>query len=320
MVSARTISARSRILATILAALVIVLQILLAAPAAAAAHPLRFGVTTPSGPLSSQEISAVARTTGERPQMEMWYSDFRLAAPVAALNAVRQRGAEPVITWEPWSWGGGLTQPAYSLDRIRAGDFDGYLRNWATALRDWGHPVTIRLAHEMNGNWYPWAEGVNGNDPGDYVAAWRHVHDVFTSVGALQVGWMWSPNIPYPGSVPLIGLYPGDAYVDVVALDGYNWGASRSWSTWTNPNALFGPGLEQMRTLAPGKPIVIAETASAEAGGNKAVWITALISYLDSQAGVTGFIWFQQNKEVDWRFTSSSAAAAAFASALANRR
>lgn len=298
-----------------------VLTGVLASPAAAAGtHPLRFGVTTPSGPLSSKEISAVARAAGESPQIEMWYSDFRLAAPITALDAVRKRGAEPVITWEPWDWGGGTIQPAYSLARISAGDFDGYLRSWATSLKNWGYPATIRLAHEMNGDWYPWAEGVNGNGPGEYVAAWRHVHDVFTSMGATKVRWMWSPNVPYVGSVPLGGLYPGDAYVDVVALDGYNWGASQSWSTWTTPSALFGDGLAQVRALAPGKPIVIAEVASAESGGNKAQWIGALIPYLDSEIDVTGFIWFQQNKEVDWRFTSSSAAAAAFSTALANRR
>ena len=37
----------------------------------------------------------------------------------------------------------------------------------------------LRPMHEMNGNWYPWAEGVNGNVAGDYVNAWRHVRAIF---------------------------------------------------------------------------------------------------------------------------------------------
>ncbi|TLM74721.1 hypothetical protein FDW81_04725 [Pseudarthrobacter sp. NamB4] len=85
-------------------------------------------------------------------------------------------------------------------------------------------------APPANGNWYPWSEQVNGNSAGDYVAAWRHVHSVVTAAGATNVTWMWNPNLPYWGSVPLTGLYPGAAYVDAVALDGYNWGNSASSS------------------------------------------------------------------------------------------
>jgi hypothetical protein len=45
----------------------------------------------------------------------------------------------------------------------------------------------LRFGHEVNGNGYPWAEGVNGNGPGDHVAAWHHVHEVFTAAGATNV-------------------------------------------------------------------------------------------------------------------------------------
>lgn len=44
----------------------------------------------------------------------------------------------------------------------------------------------------MNGNWHPWAQGVNGNQAGDYVRAWQHVHDLVASMGATNVHWVWS--------------------------------------------------------------------------------------------------------------------------------
>ena len=52
----------------------------------------------------------------------------------------------------------------------------------------------------MNGNWFPWSEGVNGNQAGEYVTAWRHVHDIFTAVGATNVTWVWCPNVDYSNS------------------------------------------------------------------------------------------------------------------------
>jgi hypothetical protein len=281
---------------------------------------LRFGVGTPGGPLASAELDEVAALAGEAPSIILSYKDFNQAPPLAELEAARSRGAVVLLTWEPWAWGGGTSQPAYALDRITAGDFDPYLRQWGQALANWGHPVMLRFGHEMNGNWYPWSEQLNGNGPGDYVAAWRHVHDVVASAGAANVTWVWNPNVPYWGSAPLTALYPGAAYVDAVALDGYNWGTSASWSTWVSPSELFGQGLAELRGLAPGKQILIGETSSAEQGGSKAEWASSLVGYLAAQGDVTALTWFHFNKETDWRINSSTAAADALRSALAARR
>ncbi|MFC4397785.1 glycosyl hydrolase [Arthrobacter sedimenti] len=296
-----------------------------AAPAPAPAPtissaPLRFGVATPGGPMASTELDEVATVAGEVPSVVMSYKDFLQAPPISELDAVRSRGATPLVTWEPWAWGGGVDQPAYSLSRITAGDFDGYISQWGQSLAAWGKPVMLRFAHEMNGNWYPWAEGVNGNQSGEYVAAWRHVHDVVAATGASNVQWVWSPNVPYWGSTDLAGLYPGAGYVDVVALDGYNWGTSQTWSSWVSPVDLFAPGISQLRALAPGKPVLIAETASSEMGGSKASWNTDLVSYLAAQPDVMGFVWFHMQKETDWRINSSDSSASAFKSALLARR
>lgn len=290
------------------------------APVSTEPKSIRFGVGTNGGPAAGGELDEVAGLAGEAPSIVLSYKDFNQPAPIAELDAVRARGAETLLTWEPWTWGGGVSQPAYSLDRIAAGDFDAYLREWGTALGQWGQPVYLRFAHEMNGDWYPWAEGVNGNGTGDYVAAYQHVHDVVASTGATNISWVWNPNVPYWGSTPLDQLFPGAGYVDLVALDGYNWGTSQSWSTWQEPQALFGEGIAQLRRLAPGKPIVIAETASSELGGSKPQWISSLFSYVSAQQDVVALVWFHINKEADWRINSTTASADAFAAGLAARR
>jgi hypothetical protein len=289
------------------------------APAPQPESRLEFGVSTPSGFHGAAELDAVTALAGEAPTMVLAFSDFTKELDVAGLQAVRARGALPVLTWEPWRAGYGVSQPAYSLDRIAAGDHDAYLTRWGQGLATYGAPVQLRFAHEMNGNWYPWSEGVNGNATGDYVAAWRHVHGVVTAAGATNVQWVWAPNVPYSGSTPLPGLYPGDAYVDVVALDGYNFGTSQTWSTWLSPEALFGPGLQQLRTIAPGKEVLVAETGSSELGGDKAAWIGELVRYLDAQPDVSAFVWFHFDKETDWRINSSPASADAFRAALTAR-
>lgn len=281
--------------------------------------PLRFGVGTSGGPVASAELAEAGALMRESPSIVLSYKDFGQAPPIAELDVVRARGATTLFMWEPWIWGGGTYQPAYALDRIAAGDHDAHLRWWGRELAAWGYPVMLRFGHEMNGNWYPWAEGVNGNEAGDYVAAWHHVHDVLDASGADNVTWVWNPSVPYWGSTALDGLYPGHDRVDAVALDGYNWGASQAWSAWVGPEQLFGQGLAELRRVAPGRPILVAETASVETGGSKAEWNRDLVAYPAAQPDVTGLVWFHLNKEVDWRIDSSQSSADSLKQALAAR-
>ena len=62
---------------------------------------------------------------------------------------------------------------------------------------------------------------------------------------------------------------------------------------------------------------MIAETASAEAGGSKAAWIEELFTWLRTQPEVRTVVWFDNQKETDWRIDSSPGSAAALAAGLA---
>ena len=288
-------------------------------------RPLLLGVSTPSGSASVSaalaELDAFERDAGGRAGICMWfegwaYHEFRADLP----EAVAGRGALPMITWEPWDYQQESRldlrrgeQPGYALSRIAGGEHDAYVRRWAEGARRYGRPLLLRFAHEMNGYWYPWAEAANGNRPGEYVAAWRHVHDAFRAVGADNVAWVWSPNVVYPGATPLRQLYPGDAYVDWAGVDGYNGGTALPWGGWRTAEELFAPTLREVAALAPGKPLMIGETGSAEAGGRKAAWIRDFFATLDRHPEVGAFVWFDHRREADWRIASSEPARQAFA-------
>jgi beta-mannanase len=247
-----------------------------------------------------------------------YYVDFTsLSFSAAEATTIVEHVSEPMITWQPMDsqLPDPVNQPDYTLASIIDGSWDNLLNTWAAAIAAWGRPMLLRFAHEMNGNWYPWAEGVNGNSAGQYVQAWRHVHDLFVSDGASNVKWVWSPNVDYPGSTSLPELYPGNAYVDYVGIDGYNWGTSRPGSVWQTPRQVFDPTIADVRTFTH-KRIVITEVSSTEQGGSKAQWIDEFFSWLEATSRVIGFVWFQFDKEADWRVQSSPAAETAFISGL----
>ena len=126
----------------------------------------------------------------------------------------------------------------------------------------------------MNGNWFSWGAGVNGNTPAGFVAAWRHVHRVFAQEGARNVSWIWSiNNLESAGAEAVIAEhYPGDPYVDWVATSGFNWGEAYDWSSWRDADSLYGTTYRALARL--GKPIMISEIATTDLGGDpEGAWI-----------------------------------------------
>lgn len=231
-------------------------------------------------------------------------------------NAVRARGAVPLIDWNPWDlWAGGsASQPKFRLSRIASGQFDGYIRSWARGVAAWGHRIMVRPMHEMNGNWYPWSERTNGNRSGDYVKAWKRIISIARAERAYNVEWVWCPNVVYSGSIPLPGLFPGQSNVDWVCLDGYNWG-----TPWTSFADVIGPTYRQLRSLAPDEMVMVGETGSREAGGSKAAWITAALATVPRDFPAIGaFLWFNWDTDNPWRIESSPAAQEAFRVGISN--
>lgn len=226
---------------------------------------------------------------------------------------------EILLTWEPWLIPADPVrpelQPDFSLRAIGSGKYDVYIRSFATVIKGFPRPIYLRPLHEMNGFWYPWCGTVNRNDPDEFRPVWRRLRRLFAEVGALNVRWVWSPfakSHPPTSANKIEQYFPGDDAVDVLALDGYNWGKCPSWGVWQDFSELFGTGYDSVTSLSE-KPVIIAETASASEGGSKARWIRKMASVLPSRfPRVETLIWFDTNKECDWRIASSSRSLEAF--------
>lgn len=297
-------------------------RIAAASSRSSAGSTIALGAYIPGAPDDPTQIDTFTATVGVSPAVVMWYQDWEHSGfDTAGMNNVSARGLMPMITWQPFDYTLGVSQPNYSLARIIDGTHDAYITQWAQVAAAYSKPFYLRFAHEMNGNWYPWGYGVNGNTSGQYIAAWRHVYTLFQQAGAVNIRWIWSPNVAGNGkkngtaTSAFSSLYPGDAYVHWVAMDGFNWGTSQSWSSWQSLSTIFGATYGPLARMTK-KPMMIAETASAEVGGNKASWITTGLSSTipSSFPRIQAVIWFDENKETDWRVNSTTTALAAYSS------
>lgn len=236
-------------------------------------------------------------------------NQFNARIPVSDVRYIGEQGKKLVIAWEPWNPDEGNAQTRDYLSEIPAGSLDSYLTEFASDITTYSYPVTIRFGHEMNGNWYPW-----GNRPEEYKEAYRHVVDLFRNLGVSNVTWMWcinSENVPNSSIAQVSHYYPGDSYVDVIGLDGYNFGTA-SGGIWREFDDIFGSSYRYISNSY-NKPIVIAEVASSEFGGSKPDWITRMHKALETKyPKIDEIVWFNLLKEADWRIESTDASLASF--------
>ena len=234
-----------------------------------------------------------------------WEHDFNYW--LGPFNLVQDAGALSIVD---------MITGAVPLRSIANGAEDPALRKWATEAAAWGHPFLLRFDFEMNGQWFQWGtRPVNRNTPAAYVAAWRHVHQIFTAAGATNVLWVWCPNIdPYHQMTKLSSLYPGNRYVDLTCLDGYNFGRP-----WVSFSKLYGSSYRQIMRIAPSKPMVLGEVASTGHYGSKSRWIRNMFRDLGTRfRHIHGFFWWDEygshhpGHPGDWPIESTKASSLAF--------
>ncbi|MEZ4226949.1 MAG: glycosyl hydrolase [Polyangiaceae bacterium] len=147
----------------------------------------------------------------------------------------------------------------------------------------------IRFAHEFNGDWY-WP--VLSGDAESFKQAWVRFYNLKQSIfpeGKLA----WSPNDGTTINLDVRTAYPGSQYVDVIAVDSYNWDPpatdAQEFSSKINKLDSFGAplGLEAWRKFAESKgvPMAISEWSGVASRGDFPEYMTELHKWIAAHAG-----------------------------------
>jgi beta-mannanase len=187
---------------------------------------------------------------------------------------------------EPWN-DGNVSGGVPSMTDIANGKYDAYLTSFAKSIAAYGKPTWVTFAHEQNGNWYPWGHGGSeGTTDAQWVATWKHVHDVMNA-SATNIKWVWAPNVEPNCCALASATWPGTNYVDIVGIDGYLRSASDTYS------GVFGSTVSHIKAFSGTKPIWIAETGITPADGTRSARITKYVNDVKA-AGLAGLLYFNQ--------------------------
>jgi hypothetical protein len=215
--------------------------------------------------------------------------------PAENVRLISRYGAVPLIFWSPWDrpYKEGLGPDKYALTNIIAGDHDAYIDMWADAAREFGQPMIVSFANEMNGSWFPWSGGFYGKGniipgftpalydgpvgPETFKKAYRHVVDRVRARGAKNVQWvlhLMNYSLPQDEWNLADRYYPGPEYCDWLgfSLYGMQFHDDEEWAPFF---PLFDWPYTELALLDPNKPIMVCEWGCGEfpAKGSKAQWI-----------------------------------------------
>ena len=206
-------------------------------------------------------------------------------------------------------WG----DPGYYLDDIVGGRYDQNIMDLAAMCNQLDRPIFIRFGYEFDGhhNSYP---------PNKYIAAYQYFVDMMRDQGVDNVEYVWHswgvgayyghdefpelyPELPAGQEVNQSLWYPGDEYVDWVAMSifGIGWGDLRT-------NAV----VQYLITFAQdhNKPVMLAETAAIKTSGQRnpnwvitdPQWFRQVFSLINENDAVKAFTYIN----VDWEARNSS--------------
>ncbi len=198
-----------------------------------------------------------------------------------------------------------------SAASIASGAHDAEIAEWVSHVQQYldlpefadgpAPNVIVAPLQEANGSWTAY-----GCDPGNFKVAFRKFVDEFRRRGIdeTQVRFAFAPNgWTSPGCGKLADYYPGDAYVDVLAFSGYNFGTCVG-NAWDPVSWVMSGPIAELRAIDPTKPIIVAQTAAprwASCGGDQAQWVRDLFAFLAADRQVAAFVWCNHDKETDWR-------------------
>jgi hypothetical protein len=149
------------------------------------------------------------------------------------------------------------------------------MRRQAAEIKNFGAVIYVVFNHEPDAK-----TSRPMGSPADFVAAWRHLVDTYRAVGVRNARYVWTlTNVSFTGAsgrTRADSYYPGDAYVDDIAADTYNWNTCHSSAgSWQSPAELLDPQ-RRFGLRHPGKGLMLLEWGSVEdpaRPGRKAQWM-----------------------------------------------
>jgi beta-mannanase len=263
------------------------------AEARQARAPFLFGAAVDDLPAGRDLLPALEAALGRPVDIASTYVDWSYVFPGPNERWMAAGGKRRVLlSWEPWGM---------RFSEVTSHRRDSYLESVANAMRAYPYELYVRPWPEMNGNWSTWqptsdGKKKEGGTPAEFVASWRYVVSFFHDRGVRNLKFVFNVDASdLPSHTPVRDIWPGSAYVDVLGIDGFNWGGG----DWRSFEEIFAPMYATVTRLDPGLPVWIAEFGCAP-GRARPGWLAEMMT-TRAFPRLRAVIYFDVESHRDWR-------------------
>jgi hypothetical protein len=227
-------------------------------------QPLAFGAYAQrrAGQSERAAVEALEAQIGRSLEVVRVFETWEQQFPDSYHTWLRDSGHSIILSIKPRRSNGSTVSWSSIANATPGSPVDLEIRSWARRIKNYGVPLQVTLHHEP--------ESGNNGLASDYIAAWRHWVDVFREEGVTNADFMWiltsyAFRVSPSDRRYAPEWYPGDAWVDAIAADAYNWYSCRDGinTAWKSLEQLIEP-VRAFGALHPDKSLWLAEYASAQ--------------------------------------------------------
>ena len=264
--------------------------------------PLRWGIFEPSAPEFMDNLVKLENSLNYKFPVIIRYQSLDEPLPIRGLLQAYDQKTYVELTLQTvhtdtanaLQSGSAGQDNASIIYAILDGQYDDYFSAYAQSIKAFGHPIIFRLNNEMNGDWCWYSAYYAGKDTELYVALWRYLHTLFANNGVDNVLWVWNPHdVSRPDFKwnHYLMYYPGDEYVDIIGLTGYNNGTYFPGEKWREFDEIY-PKLYAEYDALFAKPFMITEFAANSVGGDKVAWINRMFDQIRQYTKIKIAVWW----------------------------
>jgi hypothetical protein len=216
--------------------------------------------------------SSIGRKLGAVRVYDLWNSTF----PDSPTRTWRDEGRTLVLSVKAKRLNGTTVTWRSIADAAPGSTVYGEITKWADNVNAFGAPLYFTFHHEPEAG----TNTANGTAT-DFKDAWRKVVSVFRERGVTNATYLWTMTdysfwVKDRREASL--WYPGDAYVDAMGADSYNWYDCRAgiFNNWKSLEQIIDP-FRQFGAAHPDKELLLPEWGGYEdpaTPGRKATWIS----------------------------------------------
>jgi hypothetical protein len=258
---------------------------------------------------AQQRLVQGEQLIGRKFAIDHRYYDWGFPLPSAYETWTAKQGRIPMVNLCACDF---QTDGVVRWSSIADGSQDAYLTSMAQGFAFFSRPAFLIFDGEPEAKVDGPGAGQPHGSTADYVAAFRHVVDVFRAHGADNVAFVFDTTgyafEQVSGQTATVkALYPGDDYVDWIAADPYNFFKQGAWRSLSYETRAW---YRWARAEHPTKPLALAEWGSKEDPNDpqrKADWLhQALRGLARDYPHIKAVVYFDEEKHEqgtvnDWR-------------------